>query len=339
VQCAPRAPAETPCPQAPGVPPELIKPHAPAPGWNDPQRGARSPQRQRAEVRHHSPMGRPSAVGYGSHSNQNPPYMPQQPHNPPQVRRRARAHTHKHTHTHTHTHTQCLACACAARRAGVGLTWREQVYASFPLFHSPPASATPSFIRFPTGGEWNSPRGRGKARGSDRSPPHLLRAAKTPSPQPQHRGRAASADGAPALLRRPANTSPERAGKRFQIPRHCPLLFCISPDVSVTLSDASLESPEAEARTAIRTPQEGCLTRASSSRRRLGVASPGVRFAKSNRAGRTGRGRGRIVAVAHHKINTAVAKGKQESAASCQAGLNPQRPRDVVSCSQSGGGW
>ena len=106
VQCAPRAPAETPCPQAPGVPPELIKPHAPAPGWNDPQRGARSPQRQRAEVRHHSPMGRPSAVGYGSHSNQNPPYMPQQPHNPPQVRRRARAHTNKHTHTHTHTHTR-----------------------------------------------------------------------------------------------------------------------------------------------------------------------------------------------------------------------------------------
>ena len=125
-------------------------------------------------------------------------------------------------------------------------------------------------------------------------------------------------------------------GSRFPATAPC---CCISPDVSVTLSDASLESPEAEARTAIRTPQEGCLTRASSSRRRLGVASPGVRFAKSNRAGRTGRGRGRIVAVAHHKINTAVAKGKQESAASCQAGLNPQRPRDVVSCSQSGGGW
>ena len=41
----------------------------------------------RPEIRNHSPMGH---VGYWSHPNHNPPYMPQHPHNPPQVGRRAK---------------------------------------------------------------------------------------------------------------------------------------------------------------------------------------------------------------------------------------------------------
>lgn len=41
----------------------------------------------RPEIHNHSPMGH---VGYWSHPNQNPPYMPQHPHNPPQVGQRAK---------------------------------------------------------------------------------------------------------------------------------------------------------------------------------------------------------------------------------------------------------
>lgn len=223
-----------------GVPAEL-KPHVPVspPGPNPT----------------HPPMGR---VGYWTHPNQNPPYISQHPHNPPQVERRAK----------------CLVPACMRCVFQWELTWRGQAFATFSLFHSPPASATPGSIRLPTRREWTpshlSPRGKASAGGS---PPHLLRGAKNPRPQKQSGGRVASADCAPALLPRPADTSPQREGEKVMSSPPPPAVLRSSVEhhhcCSCNTCDVSLDVAEAEARTAIRS------TTSIRNRSLLGFTSPG----------------------------------------------------------------